>query len=245
MAQRSSRIGVLVAAVVAVGVLGTGCSIINKVKTTVHDVEGNKATIDAFTQKMSNAPPVPFEATYTTTGSSPATVVYATDPTTKDVLFHLTQTGQSASNTQFIVNSSGNYFCTQGSSGSSWSCNKLDKASAADQENIVDFYTPSHWVNFLKGVSLVAGIAGDKVTNSTMSLNGFNMSCVDLVAQGVAGTSSICTTQQNILGYVKVAQDSTSFQLTNYSGSPSASLFQLPAGATITQVTLPTTTTTT
>jgi hypothetical protein len=84
------------------------------------------------------------------------------------------------------------------------------------------------------------------VSSSTMSISGFNnMSCVDLVAKGVAGTSTICTTQQNILGYVKVAQDSTSFQITNYSGSPSASLFQLPPGATVTTVTLPTTTTTT
>ena len=144
------------------------------------------------------------------------------------------------------MNSSGNYLCTLSSSGSSWSCNKLDKASAADEQNVVGFYSPSHWVNFLKGVSLVAGLAGDKVSSSTMSISGFNnMSCVDLVAKGVAGTSTICTTQQNILGYVKVAQDSTSFQITNYSGSPSSSLFQLPPGATVTTVTLPMTTTTT
>ncbi len=219
---------------------------ISKVKQTVHNVEGNRATIDSFTQKINAGQNVPFQATYTTTGSSPATIVYAVNPSTNELAFHLTMTGQSASSTQFIVNSSGNYLCTQSSSGSSWSCNKLDKASAADEQNVVDFYTPSHWVNFLKGVSLVAGLAGDKVSSSTMSISGFNnMSCVDLVAKGVAGTSTICTTQQNILGYVKVAQDSTSFQITNYSGSPSASLFQLPPGATVTTVTLPTTTTTT
>jgi hypothetical protein len=93
-------------------------------------------------------------------------------------------------------------------------------------------------------VSLVAGLAGDKVTTSTMSVNGFSMSCVDLMAHGVPGTSTICSTQQNILGYVKVAQDSTSFEITNYSGSPSSSLFQLPPGATVTTVTAPTTPTT-
>jgi hypothetical protein len=87
-------------------------------------------------------------------------------------------------------------------------------------------------------------LAGDKVTSSTMSLNGFDMDCVDLVAQGVAGTSSICSTSQGILGYVKVAPDSTSFQITDYSSSPSASLFQLPPGATVTTVTAPTTPTT-
>jgi hypothetical protein len=246
MSQRSRRIGILMAALVAIGVLGTGCSVINKVKQTVHNVEGNRATIDSFTQKINAGQNVPFQATYTTTGSSPATIVYATNPSTNELAFHLSMTGQNASSTQFIVNSSGNYLCTQSSSGSSWSCNKLDKASAADEQNVVDFYTPSHWVNFLKGVSLVAGLAGDKVSSSTMSISGFNnMSCVDLVAKGVTGTSTICTTQQNILGYVKVAQDSTSFQITNYSGSPSSSLFQLPPGATVTTVTLPTTTTTT
>jgi hypothetical protein len=246
MSQRSSRIGILMAALVAIGVMGTGCSVISKVKQTVHNVEGNRATIDSFTQKINAGQNVPFQATYTTTGSSPATIVYATDPSTNELAFHLTMTGQNASSTQFIVNSSGNYLCTQSSSDSSWSCNKLDKASAADEQNIVDFYTPSHWVNFLKGVSLVAGLAGDKVSSSTMSISGFSdMSCVDLVAKGVAGTSTICTTQQNILGYVKVAQDSTSFQITDYSGSPSSSVFQLPPGATITTVTLPTTTTTT
>ncbi len=74
-----------------------------------------------------------------------------------------------------------------------------------------------------------------------MTVNGFTMSCVDLVASGVAGTSSICTTSQNVLGYVKVAQDSTSFEITNYSGSPASSLFQLPPGATVTTVTTTTT----
>ena len=38
-----------------------------------------------------------------------------------------------------------------------------------------------------------------------MSLNGFDMNCVDLVAKGVPGTSTVCTTSQGILGYAKVA----------------------------------------
>ncbi len=232
MWQSHRRIGLVVAGLVAVGLLGAGCGAINKAKQAYDDVKGNKGTIDAFTQNLSNGQDVPFEATYTTTGSAPATVVYAANPSSGELAFHLTQTGSSASNVQFITNPSGNYACTQ--NGAAWSCNKLDKASAADQENLVDFYTPSHWVNFLKDASLAAGLAGDKVTTSTMSLNGFDMHCVDLVASGVAGTSTICTTSQNILGYVKVASDSTSFQITNYSSSPDASLFQLPPGATVT-----------
>ena len=42
-----------------------------------------------------------------------------------------------------------------------------------------------------------------------MTVNGFSMSCVDLQASGVPGTSTICTTSQGILGYVKVASDAT------------------------------------
>jgi hypothetical protein len=50
----------------------------------------------------------------------------------------------------------------------------------------------------------------------------------------VPGTSTICTTAQGILGYVKVASDSTSFEITAFSSSPPASLFELPPGATVT-----------
>ncbi len=238
------RITLFVAAVASLGLVATGCSALAKVKQDVHNVEGNRATIDSFTQNLQSNKSTPFEATYTTTGSAPATVVYAVDPSSGGLAFHATQTAPGASNLQVIVNSSGEYTCNQSSPGGTWSCQKLGQADAATENKIFDVYTPSHWVSFLKGVSLVAGLAGDKVTSSTMSLNGFDMNCVDLVATGVSGTSTICSTSQGILGYVRVAQDNTSFQITNYSSSPSPSLFQLPPGATVTTVTAVTTTTT-
>jgi hypothetical protein len=73
-------------------------------------------------------------------------------------------------------------------------------------------------------------------------VNGFPVQCVDFVAPGIAGTSTICTTAQGILGYVKVAGDATSFEIKSYSSSPATSLFEPPAGATITAVTTPTAT---
>ena len=225
------------AALAALGLLATGCSVVNKVKQDVHNVEGNKATVDSFTQNLQSNQSTPFQATYTTTGTSPATVVYAVDPSSGGLAFHATQTGASASNVQVIVNSSGEYSCNQSGSGGAWSCQKLGKADSATENKLFDIYTPSHWVSFLKGVSLVAGLAGDKVTSSSMSLNGFDMNCVDLVAKGVPGTSTICSTSQGILGFVRVAQSDTSFQITNYSSSPSPSLFQLPPGATLTTTT--------
>ena len=232
-----SRIGILFASLVAVGALATGCSVVNKVKQTVHTMQDNRATIDSFTQNLQSAGNTPFEATYTTTGSAPVTVVYAVDPSNKGLAFHETQTGSSASNVQVIVNASGEYVCNQSGSAGAWSCQKLGQADAATENKIFDIYTPSHWTAFLKGVSLVAGLSDDKVTTSTMSLNGFDMHCVNLVVRGVQGTSTICSTSQGVLGYVKVASDSTSFQITNFSTSPSPSLFQLPPGATMTTTT--------
>ena len=222
------------AALVGVGVFAAGCSAVNKIKQDVHTVEANKSTVDSFTQNLQSNKDVPFEATYMTTGSSPATIVYAVDPSSGGLAFHESQTGSSASNVQIIVNSSGEYVCNQSGAVGAWSCQKLGKADAASENKIFDFYTPSHWISFLKGVSLVAGLSGDKVTTSTKSLNGFDMNCIDLVAKGVAGTSTICSTSQGILGYVNVASDSTSFEITDFTSSPSPSLFQLPPGATIT-----------
>jgi hypothetical protein len=75
-----------------------------------------------------------------------------------------------------------------------------------------------------------------------VSLNGFSMNCIDLTTPGTAGTSTVCTTSQGVLGFAQVAGDSTSFAITNYSSSPPASPFELPPGAKITTVTVPSTT---
>ncbi len=223
-------------ALVVAGFALCGCSIVKAAEKIKHNVEGNKATIDTFTNKIQSGGATTFEATYVTTGSSPATIVYAVQPP-KGLAFTDTPSdgGGSSPSIDVVVNSSGEFSCSPPSGpGASWTCQKLGTAGAAAQNKIFDLYTPAHWVSFLKGFSLVAGIAGDKVTSSTMSVNGFNMSCVDFVAPGVSGTSTICTTAQDILGYVKVASDSTSFEITKYSGSPPSSLFQLPPGAKIT-----------
>ncbi|HXZ62288.1 MAG TPA: hypothetical protein VEG62_06055 [Acidimicrobiales bacterium] len=220
----------------------SACGAINTVRQAVHDVEGNRSTIDSFTKGLEPSPATAFAATYTTTGSAPATIVYAVNPGAGDLAFHETQTGANASSTQLIVSSSGDYLCNQSGGTAPWSCQKLSRTDAEAQKQLFDVYTPAHWIDFLDGASFVAGLAGDKVSSSTMSLNGFAMDCVDLVASGVSGTSTICSTSQGILGYVKVASDSTSFEITDYTASPAPALFELPAGATVTTVTTGTTT---
>jgi hypothetical protein len=237
---RPHRARALVVAIVAGSIGLTSCGVVNAVRKVEHAVTGNKAAIDTFTNKIKAGEGTTFEATYVTTGSSPATVVYAVQPP-QGLAFEDTPTGGSTSTVDIIVNSSGEYSCSRPPSVSGPTCQKLGTADATAQNQIFDFYTPSHWTTFLKDFSLVAGLAGDKVTSSTMSVNGFSMQCVDFNASGIPGTSTICTTPQGILGYVKVASDSTSFEIKSYSASPPASLFQLPPGATIT--TIPTTTT--
>ncbi len=229
------RAAVAAAALVVSGFGLTGCGVVKAAEKVEHSVKGNKDTIDNFTNTIKSSNGATFEATYVTTGSSPATVVYAVEPP-QGLAFQDTPSGTSSPNVDIIVNSSGEYSCAASSSGSAKgpTCQRLGTADAKVQNQIFDLYTPSHWTSFLKDFSLVAGLAGDKVTSSTKTVDGFTMQCVDFVASGVAGTSTICTTAQGILGYVNVASDSTSFEIKSYSASPPASLFQLPAGATIT-----------
>jgi outer membrane murein-binding lipoprotein Lpp len=224
----------MVGVAVALTALGlSGCGVVSAVKKVESDVRGNKATIDTFNSKLQTGAAVPFEATYVTTGSSPATIVYAVQPP-KGLAFQETPSSGSGA-VSIIVNSTGEYTCTPPSSGSGPStCQQLSTANAAAENQIFDFYTPSHWITFLRDFSLAAGIAGDKVTSSTMTVNGFTMQCVDFQASGVAGTSTICSTSQGILGYVNVASDSTSFEIKSYSPTPTPSLFELPPGATVT-----------
>jgi hypothetical protein len=212
---------------------------VQKVGQAVHTIEGNRATINAFESNVKAEESATFEATYTTTGSAPATVVYAVKPGT-GVAFHDTPSVGNPSGTgnlDVIVNPSGAYSCNTTAGTSTWSCDKLGEAGAQAQSEIDGFYTPSHWVTFLNDFAIGAGLAGDAVTRSTMTVNGYRMQCVDLHAPGVPGTSTICTTSQGILGYVKVASSSTSFEITGYSSSPADSLFQLPPGAKVTTVT--------
>jgi hypothetical protein len=240
---RSRRAVVAVAAVIFGASSLTGCAAVKKAKAVEQDVRGNRATMTAFTTNLKSGAATPFEATYVTTGSSPATVIYAVQPPT-GVAFKDTPSGSggdSSNNVDIIANASGEYACTPPATGATAeSCQMLAPVDAAVENKIFDFYTPSHWVTFLNDFSLAAGFAGDKVTKSSMTVNGFAMSCVDFVATGEAGTSTICTTSQGILGYVKVADDATSFEIKSFTTSPSASLFQLPPGATVTKVNLPT-----
>ena len=229
--------GVLGCVLIASALVLSSCSAISAVKKIEHAVNANTAAINSFSKGIKSGATTAFSATYASTGASPATVVYAVDPT-HGSSFSETPSSQSASTPaiKVIVNPTGEFICTQETSAATWSCKKADPLSTADERKVVDFYTPSHWLTFLRGFSLIAGLAGDAVTSSSMVVNGFAMNCVNLKTPGQAERSTICTTQQGILGYVEVAGDSTSFEMTAFTSTPDPSLFTLPAGASVSTV---------
>jgi hypothetical protein len=230
---RGRRLVTVLGALALLGLVAAGCSIVHKATTAVRDLEGNKATIAGFTSSLASQPST-FEVRYTTTGSSPSVVVYAARAP-DEVAFTVTPSGSGTPSLDLVVNASGEYACEPPRQGAPpTACQRLASSTKASEAQVYDLYTPAHWVAFLRGLALAAGLAGDKVSRSSMSVNGFALSCVDLVAAGVSGTSVICSTSFGLLGYVKVASDQASFEITSYSGSPEASLFALPPGATVT-----------
>jgi hypothetical protein len=223
---------------VAVLMLGAGgCSIINKVSHVVQAVQADKAIIQNFANLLKSGKVTPFQATYVTTGSSPTTVIYAVQPPKEAAFKEIS--GSNATNgtptVDLISNATGEFSCatSSGTGSSGWQCTKLGQANAQAQNQIISFYTASHWISFLTALSIAAGLAGDKVSQSSMTVNGISLHCVDFNAQG-NGNSTICSTSAGILGFVKVAGNPTSFEIKSYTTSPPASDFQLPPGATVT-----------
>ncbi|MGO9559248.1 MAG: hypothetical protein ACLPYW_09180 [Acidimicrobiales bacterium] len=238
----------------AVGFSGCGRIIKAVINHATHGKFGQDETaVNALDTKMKSGESATFVATYVTTGISPATIKVAATPP-KDFAFVLTPSKGAVSD--LIQNSSGSYICgNQSSTGSGtsskWTCTKLSKNTIGTYNAMKALYSAQYWIDFLN-VYKYAGVTGVTITSSTKTVNGFSMQCI--VSSGSAGattttgtepatTFTVCVTSQGILGYVNVSSDSTAFELKNYSSSPPSSLYQTPAGATIT--TLPTVTTTT
>lgn len=216
----------------------SGCGVVNKVNKITNTVQGNKAIIDKFTSKMSATQGMTYEATYTTTtAGSAAAVTYAVKPPTALAFIFNPAIASSAGGlgrTDIVANASGSYSCALvPAPGSGWTCKKLGAAGAAAKNQLVALYAPSHWVTFLQDFSLAAGFAGDKITKSTKTVNGYQLNCINFTAPAV-GASTLCTTSQGILGYVKAVTGAVSFEIKSYSPSPPTSLFALPRGAKVT-----------
>jgi len=232
---------ILVAVVVIPGVLGlTGCSkVINAIKT-VHNVLHQGAAISALSNKIKAADKSPYEVTYVTTGANPVTTELASSPP-HELAFGTTVSGQVI---DVIQNSKGEFACSRGvSSSATWSCIEVKGAEAATYKVMYALYSGAYWIDFLRLYSAAAALQGVTIHSTTMSVNGFALQCDVIVNKKNPSTSKWCVTSEGVLGYVSVSSAKADFEIKSYSASPQASLFQVPAGATIT--TIPTTTTTT
>jgi hypothetical protein len=225
----------LVSLVVVAGVLGlTGCSkVINAIKTA-HNVLHEGAAISALSNKLKTADTKTYEVTYVTTGANPVTTEYAASPP-HDFAFDTTLAGKVL---DVVSSSTGEYACSK-SAGTTglWSCLKLGSADVATYKAMYALYSGAYWIDFLKLYSAAAALQGITIHSTTMSVNGFALSCVVITGSKTNPTNSKwCVTSQGILGYVSVSAKSADFEIKSYSASPAASLFQAPAGATITTI---------
>lgn len=252
--RRAARLAPLLAVLVVGGSFGlTGCGRIIRAAinhATHGKLDQDENAVNQLTSKMQSAESETFDVSYQTTGVAPAIVRVAAMPP-KDFAFVDTASNGAVS-ADLIQNASGSDYCSRAASGNAkYQCTKLSSQTISTYDAMKALYTPQYWIDFLNAYKY-AGVVGVSITNTTMTVNGFALTCI--VATGSAGStttssdatapkSTVCVTSQGVLGYVKVSSDSTAFEIKSYSTSPPSSLFQVPAGATIT--TLPSTTTTT
>jgi hypothetical protein len=217
------------------GLTGPIGSVTHAAGHVTHSVNGNQRVIHKLTRALAASQGKTFAARYETTGGSPATVVYAAKPPAT-AAFTLTPASASATRTYAVVDGDGEFYCTAPSAGAQWSCHKLDGVDGVLQNAAFDVYTPSHWTAFLQLASMAGGAVGQHITGSTMTVNGFPLTCADYRPTSTSSTNTVCVTSQGVLGYVKVAVGSSSFEIRSYTASPPASLFAVPPGAKVTGV---------
>ncbi|HEY5273007.1 MAG TPA: hypothetical protein VIJ34_07205 [Acidimicrobiales bacterium] len=230
---RRGHVPVSLFLVLSVAALGlSGCGVVKAIEHHVENkvlnaVTGHNKVMNNFTTKINTNINAAYEATYVTTGSAPATITFATSPP-KDFFFE-----GGSSTGRLLQNSTGSYTCLKSTSGG-WSCTKLSASTFDTAKVAYALYSGKYWVTFLRIYSTVAGLAGVTIKASSMTVNGFPLSCV-VVNGGKQnpGTSTWCETSTGILAYVQAAANGTAFELKSYSANPPSSLFDLPAGATV------------
>ena len=199
------------------------------------------AAISSLSSKISASDTKAYAVTYLTTGSPPVTTVYAASPP-HDFAFTTTLSG---SHIDVFASSAGEYGCNRASAPGSmgWTCLKLEGTAIDTYKAMYALYSGAYWIDFLKLYSVAAALHGVTISSSSITVNGFKLQCAVVVSGKAPNqtTSKVCVTSHGILGYVSVAAKAADFEIKSYSSSPAASLFQLPAGATVT--TIPTSTT--
>jgi hypothetical protein len=228
----------VVPAVLVAGLALTGCGKIGHAlaNAALNVVSPKHRIVENFTKKIRSGESASYEVTYVTTGAAPATITYAALPP-NDFYF------SGGSSARLIQNSTGDYACTPGAGGS-WSCAELTGANFNTEKAAYGLYSGAYWLTGLEVYSTVAGLAGVNLKSSTMTVNGFPLTCMIVgPSKQNTGTSTWCVTNAGVLGYVQLSAKGTAFEIKSYDSSPPPSLFAVPAGATITTIPkVPTTT---
>jgi hypothetical protein len=112
----------------------------------------------------------------------------------------------------------------------------ITETGANPLASLVSIFSPTYLLGVLNEAkaSAEARALGIKITTSTQKFAGQTATCISATVRGKSG--KYCVTNQGLLAYIGGTGGST-FKMTKYSGSPSPSLFKLPANATT--VTIP------
>ncbi len=138
----------------------------------------------------------------------PDQVTYAVQPP-KDVAFSQTATGARGTGNLNLISNGRRVRVQPASASSGWTCQKLNQVEAIAQNQLVGS-TPRRTGSRSSDLLLRRRRRrrqGDDLQHDRQRLP---MKCLDSRAKGIKGISTICTTKQNILGYVKVAGEATS-----------------------------------
>jgi hypothetical protein len=146
---------------------------------------------------------------------APSTFAYiVTTPTGKEDIF-----GDATTTTS----------CSQKSGASASTCEQLPSSIGSSLTSSLGVFTGKYWSEAL------AATAGHGATVSSMTVGGQSSQCLTYSPSSTVD-GEICVTGAGVLSYVKDLKSGYTMSLTSYSSSPSASLFQTPAGATVSTV---------
>jgi hypothetical protein len=152
--------------------------------------------------------------------------------------------------TEFVADGKNQYDCSQ-VTGSKWSCLQGAEAPGTASLDGDPFFafTGAAIYGIIEALQVEAAVAGFKVAHSSITVNGILLKCVALSGKENGQTEAFkwCITSDGVVGLVNSTgssgSDGSSFEITKLSTNPPSSMFEPPAGATLTTTTLPTTTT--
>jgi hypothetical protein len=204
---------------------------------TTTTAAGGGGGLSALASSLQTGQTRTYDAVYKATESSGTseTVEYAAVPPSEFAVIVTSSSGVG----EYIETTGHAYACNQKTSGGAWTCIDFGAAGLGAYADLVQIYQGKYWYTDVEAIKSYSGLAGFKVSNSSMSVAGQSLQCVTWsggpAAETTAGSGGeVCVTSTGVLGYVHAG--TSTFELTSYSTAVSGSKFQTPAGATITQM---------